>query len=61
MVVAGKVQKANKWHSNRMLDFAARHNINPIIQEFPMTIEGIEEAFETMENGSLRYRAVLKN
>lgn len=43
----------------QMLDFAAHHNIRPIIETFPMTIEGIEEAFKKLEDGKMRYRGVL--
>jgi len=44
---------------NKMLQFAAFHGINPIIQTFPLNVEGIEEAMEKLEKGQLRYRAVL--
>lgn len=44
-----------------MLEFAARHNIQAQIEEFPMTEEGITEAFDKLDAGKLRYRAVLKN
>jgi D-arabinose 1-dehydrogenase-like Zn-dependent alcohol dehydrogenase len=47
--------------SNAMLEFAARHNIQAMIEEFPMTEEGITEAFDKLDAGKLRYRAVLKN
>jgi len=43
-----------------MLEFAARHGIRPMIEEFPMTVEGITEAMGKLEGGKLRYRAVLK-
>jgi D-arabinose 1-dehydrogenase-like Zn-dependent alcohol dehydrogenase len=43
----------------RMLDFVAHHKIRPMINEFPMTTEGIEQAFEALDKGKLRYRAVL--
>jgi uncharacterized zinc-type alcohol dehydrogenase-like protein len=42
-----------------MLDFAARHNIAPITEEFPMS--KANEAFEHLEAGKARYRIVLKN
>ena len=42
-----------------MLEFAARHNIRPMIQQFPMSVEGIEEAVGKLKEGKLRYRAVL--
>jgi len=40
-----------------MLDFAARHNINPQTEHFPMS--RINEAFERLEAGKARYRIVL--
>lgn len=44
-----------------MLDFAARHGIKSIVEELPMTVEGITEAFDKLDAGKLRYRAVLVN
>ncbi|KAL1745406.1 chaperonin 10-like protein [Schizophyllum fasciatum] len=43
----------------RMLDFAARNGVRPIVQTFPMTEEGIEEAMKALVEGKIRYRAVL--
>ena len=40
-----------------MLDFAARHNITPQTEHFPMI--RINEAFERLEAGKARYRIVL--
>ncbi len=40
-----------------MLDFAARHNITPQTEHFPMS--GIHEAFARLESGKARYRIVL--
>jgi uncharacterized zinc-type alcohol dehydrogenase-like protein len=40
-----------------MLDFAARHNITPQTEHFPMS--RINEAFERLEAGKARYRTVL--
>jgi alcohol/geraniol dehydrogenase (NADP+) len=42
-----------------MLDFAARHGVAPIIEEFPMS--KANEAMEHLEAGKARYRIVLKN
>ena len=42
-----------------MIDFAARHGINPITQEFPMS--KANEAIEHLRAGKARYRVVLKN
>jgi D-arabinose 1-dehydrogenase-like Zn-dependent alcohol dehydrogenase len=50
---------ASRSTYRRMLDFTAHHGIKPMISEFPMTVEGIEEAFAALDSGKLRYRAVL--
>lgn len=44
-----------------MLDFASRTGVKAMVEEFPMTENGITQAFDKMESGKLRYRAVLKN
>lgn len=44
---------------NAMLDFCARHKIEPITEEFKMT--EANEAMEHLEAGKARYRIVLKN
>jgi len=48
-------------HQNHfeMLEFAARHQIQPVIEEFPMTLAGVAAAFERLEAGQMRYRGVL--
>ncbi|KAG6334139.1 hypothetical protein ID866_4946 [Astraeus odoratus] len=43
----------------KMLEFTALHGIKPIVQEFPLTSEGIEEAIGKLVKGQIRYRAVL--
>jgi uncharacterized zinc-type alcohol dehydrogenase-like protein len=40
-----------------MLDFAARHNVTPQTEHFPMS--RINEAFERLDSGKARYRIVL--
>ncbi len=40
-----------------MLEFAARHNINPVTETYAMS--DINLAFEKLRNGSPRYRLVL--
>jgi uncharacterized zinc-type alcohol dehydrogenase-like protein len=42
-----------------MLDFAARHGIAPVVEEFPMS--RANEAMAHLEAGKARYRIVLKN
>lgn len=44
---------------NDMLAFAARHNIRPIIEKYPFSLKGIEEAMAKLAAGKVRYRAVL--
>ena len=48
-------------HQNHfdMLEFAARHKIEPVVEEFPMTLEGVAAAFQRLETGKMRYRGVL--
>ncbi|KAK5115310.1 hypothetical protein LTR62_001510 [Meristemomyces frigidus] len=50
---------ASRYIQNRMLAFAAQHKIEPILEKFPMTKAGIEEAMAKLEKGDMRYRAVL--
>ncbi|VEP13996.1 hypothetical protein H1P_2300002 [Hyella patelloides LEGE 07179] len=42
-----------------MLEFAARHNIEPIIETF--SFDQINEAMEKLRSGQPRYRLVLKH
>ena len=42
-----------------MLEFSARHNIAPVVEEFPMS--KVNEALAHLESGKARYRIVLKN
>lgn len=41
-----------------MLDFCARHDIYPIVEEFPLS--EVNKAMEHLEQGKARYRIVLK-
>ncbi len=43
----------------RMLDFAVRHRIEPMVETFDM--EKVNEAMEHLHSGKARYRIVLKN
>jgi len=52
MVAAKQVQRD-------MLEFAATHNIKPIVELFPMSISGVMEAMEKLREGRMRYRGVL--
>jgi D-arabinose 1-dehydrogenase-like Zn-dependent alcohol dehydrogenase len=42
-----------------MLQFSALHGIKPIVQTFPMSVDGIEEALKQLDGGKIRYRGVL--
>lgn len=44
-----------------MLKFSARHGIKPMLTPFPMTLNGIQQAFKALEQGEVRYRGVLVN
>ncbi len=50
---------AARYVHRKMLDFAALHNIKPVLQKWPMTVEGIEEAFKRLDENTMRYRGVL--
>ena len=43
--------------TRKMLDFAARHKVEPMTEVYPMS--EINEAFDKLRNGSPRYRLVL--
>lgn len=59
IAVQGSVVAPRHIH-REMLRFAAHHQIKPINMEFPMTTEGITKAMETLDNGGMRYRGILK-
>lgn len=42
-----------------MLRFAAKQGVKPIIEKFPMTHTGVEEAMAKLRDGKMRYRGVL--
>ncbi|CAK7203202.1 hypothetical protein SEUCBS139899_005933 [Sporothrix eucalyptigena] len=50
---------ATRENEQEALRFAARHKLNPWIDEFPMTEAGLTDAFKALDSGSIRYRAVL--
>jgi D-arabinose 1-dehydrogenase-like Zn-dependent alcohol dehydrogenase len=56
--IQGSVVAARNVHM-QMLNFAAHHGIRPIIETFPMTVDGIEESFKKLSEGKMRYRGVL--
>ncbi|KAL4904015.1 hypothetical protein BDW74DRAFT_154978 [Aspergillus multicolor] len=56
--IIGTMVPARAVH-RRMLEFAAFQGVEPLVEEFAMTEEGIKEAMERLERGEVRYRAVL--
>jgi D-arabinose 1-dehydrogenase-like Zn-dependent alcohol dehydrogenase len=42
-----------------VLDFAAKNDVRPVVEEFPMTEEGAAQAIEKLVTGKIRYRGVL--
>lgn len=56
--VQGSLVAAREVH-REMLSFAAKHEIRPIIETFPMSVEGIEESMARLDDGKMRYRGVL--
>jgi len=52
LVAARQVQR-------EMVAFAAHHQIRPIIEQFPMTVDGIQRAMKKLEDGKMRYRGVV--
>lgn len=51
---------ASRFILNKMLDFSARWNIVPMIEELDMTEENISKAYKKLEDNAVRYRIVLK-
>lgn len=56
--VQGSLVADRKTHME-MLAFSAAHGIKPIIQEFGMDVQGIENAFKTLDEGKMKYRGVM--
>ncbi|KIS66208.1 putative NADP-dependent alcohol dehydrogenase [Mycosarcoma maydis] len=55
--IQGSLVATRQVHA-KMLEFAARHAIKPIIEEVPMTEDGINHAVERLKKGDVRYRFV---
>lgn len=56
----GTVAGSRSVH-REMLKFASKHGIEPIIEELPMTEDGLNEALNRLAKGDVRYRFVLKS
>ncbi|KAK9311459.1 chaperonin 10-like protein [Lipomyces starkeyi] len=58
ITVVGSLIAPRNQH-RQMIDFAALHQIKPIVEKFPLTEEGIKEAMDKLDRGEVYYRAVL--
>ena len=56
--IQGTLVAARSVHK-KMLDFAARNHIAPIIEQFPLTKSGVKEGMTRLREGKMRYRGVL--
>jgi D-arabinose 1-dehydrogenase-like Zn-dependent alcohol dehydrogenase len=43
----------------KMLEFSAKKNVKPQIEEFPLTQKGVTEAMQKLKDGKMRYRGVV--
>ena len=50
---------ASRVAVRKMLRFVSLHRIRPIIMTWPMTKDGIQAAFQILEQGKMRYRGVI--
>ncbi|RVX68715.1 hypothetical protein B0A52_07601 [Exophiala mesophila] len=56
--IQGSLVAARQIH-REMLQFAALHKIKPIIEKYPLSVDGITKAYGALESGKIRYRGVL--
>ncbi|CAK1356685.1 alcohol dehydrogenase [Cercospora beticola] len=57
LTVQGSVV-ASRYIHQRMLDFAALHKIEPILEKYPLNEKSINEAMDKLNEGNVRYRGV---
>ncbi|UKZ83022.1 hypothetical protein TrVFT333_010823 [Trichoderma virens FT-333] len=43
----------------KMLDFAVKHDIKPIVMKWPLNTQGVEDSMKALREGKMRYRGVL--
>ncbi|KAJ7616123.1 putative NADP-dependent alcohol dehydrogenase C 2 [Roridomyces roridus] len=58
LTVQGSMVACRSVHE-RMLEFAVRNKVEPVIEQFPMTRDGIQEVMDRLKEGKVRYRAVV--
>ncbi|KAI5782322.1 chaperonin 10-like protein [Peziza echinospora] len=57
--IQGSLVASRQIHRD-MLQFAALHKIQPVIEKFHMDVEGIETCMGRLRDGKIRYRGVLE-
>ena len=50
---------ASRKTMRKMLQFVRLHDIQPWIMTWPMTVDGVQDAFEALNESKMRYRGVL--
>ncbi|KAK7005881.1 NAD(P)-dependent alcohol dehydrogenase protein [Favolaschia claudopus] len=50
---------ASRIVMQRMLEFAAKNSVKPMIEKFPLTRDGVVEGMTKLREGKMRYRGVL--
>ncbi|PKI85347.1 alcohol dehydrogenase (NADP(+)) [Malassezia vespertilionis] len=58
--VIGSLVARRQVH-REMMEFSALNDVRPMVEELPMTEEGLNKAFARLEKGDVRYRFVLKS
>lgn len=58
IIIQGSLVATRAVH-REMLAFAAFHQILPVMEKFPMTEQGIQDALDNLDKGTVHYRAVL--
>ncbi|KAJ7260540.1 chaperonin 10-like protein [Mycena rebaudengoi] len=58
VTIQGSAVASRRIH-RKMLEFAAVHKVQPIIEHFPLTRNGVEEGMARLRDGKMRYRGVL--
>ncbi|KAI9649123.1 hypothetical protein NHQ30_001690 [Ciborinia camelliae] len=53
------VTGASRLEYQQMLEFAIRHDVKPMIEKFPFSLEGVRGAEKAMREGTVRYKVVL--
>jgi D-arabinose 1-dehydrogenase-like Zn-dependent alcohol dehydrogenase len=58
LTIQGSLVAPRQVHKE-MIRFAHLHGIKPIVETFPLSVDGITEAMDRLNSGNIRYRGVL--